>query len=301
MRFELTEALIDDILFSMEDQGEDFLVDTREGIIVGGIDSDFDESFENDEGRFIALPEWDSSDGYRLMEHFTAGLRNPLLREELTVALNRGKGVFRAFKDTLSHHAEAEKRWFSFKEREMKRNIVLWYNSLRDSWGLEHIGTEPEETEDLVLEDFIFREPTQQDVAAAAELHRFCREEYRIADDEQTRSFEPERFLQETYPFPGDLTLMAETGGGDFAAYIATVQHGKTLSITALEVKAEYRGLGIGEALCTRLLDKLDPHTISTILMDMPVEAEKFAPVLLRKSFKPYATRYCLNLRDLRS
>ncbi|MDR3335369.1 MAG: GNAT family N-acetyltransferase [Treponema sp.] len=287
MRFELTEALIDDILFSMEDQGADFLLDTEEGIIVGGVDSD--------EERFIALPEWDSADGYRLMEHFTASLRNPLLREELTAALNRGKGVFRAFKDTLSHHPEAEKRWFSFKERELKKKITDWYNSLRDSWGLEHVGTEPEETDDLVLEDFIFRESVLKDQAAAAELHRYCAEEYQNAGYTTCLMVEP--FPSKTGSFPGDLALTVETSSGDFAAYIATVREGDILYISALEVKAEYRGLGIGEALFSRLLDTLDRHSIATVLMDMPVEVECFARVLLRNAFKPRVTRYALNLQ----
>jgi hypothetical protein len=51
------------------------------------------------------------------MEHFAAGLRNPVVRNELTLALNRGRGVFRAFKDILSRYPETEKLWFSYKER----------------------------------------------------------------------------------------------------------------------------------------------------------------------------------------
>ncbi|MDR3172083.1 MAG: GNAT family N-acetyltransferase [Treponema sp.] len=277
----------------MEDQGADFLLDTEEGIIVGGVDSDADEE------RFIALPQWDSADGYRLMEHFTATLRNPLLREELTAALNRGKGVFRAFKDTLSHHPEVEKRWFSFKERELKKKITDWYNSLRDFWGLERVGTEPEETDDLVLEDFIFRESVLKDQAAAAELHRYCCEEYQNAGDEYTAYLMVASLLNKTGSFPGDLALTVETSSGDFAAYIATVREGDTLYISALEVKPEYRGLGIGETLFNRLLDTLDRHSIATVLMDMPVEVECCARVLLRNAFKPRVTRYALNLQDL--
>jgi hypothetical protein len=161
MQFELTEALIDDILFSMEDQEGEFYLDTLEGIVAGGLEGpdvfgEEDGGGEND-GRYIDLPEWDSASGFRLMERFAAGFRNPLVREELTSALGHGKGVFRAFKNTLSRYPETEKLWFAFKEREMKREIIMWYNGLREEWGLEKIGMEPEETGDLVLEDFRFR------------------------------------------------------------------------------------------------------------------------------------------------
>jgi GNAT superfamily N-acetyltransferase len=304
MQFELTEALMDDILFSMEDQGDDFFVDTREGIVVGGRDSEPEEYPEPDGEavRYISLPHWDSSDGYRLMERFAAGFRNPLLRDELTAALNRGKGVFRAFKNILSQHPEAEKLWFSFKDREMKKEILDWYNALREEWGLERIGREPEETGDLVLEDFRFRDAVKGDAPAAAELHRLCLEEYRCLEGKGSAALIPEIMAPEAGTleakapgsFPGDLALAAETGAGDFVAYISACREGSVLRITALEVKHEYRGLGIGEALLSHLLARVDGAVISHILMDLPAGAEGFSRVLLRESFKPCMTQYCL-------
>ncbi|MDR2101387.1 MAG: GNAT family N-acetyltransferase [Treponema sp.] len=299
MQFELTEALMDDILFSMEDQGDDFFVDTQEGIVTGMTDFEFEqdpgegpkEGGSND--RYISLPQWDSSDGYRLMERFAAGFRNPLLRDELTAALNRGKGVFRAFKNILSQHPEAEKVWFVFKEREMKKEILDWYNALREEWGLERIGREPEETDDLVLEDFRFRKALEQDAAPAGELHRLCLEEEKESFPGGSRIHEVPRI------FPEDLTLIAETGGGDFVAYISASQDESVLRITALEVKREYRGLGIGEALLSHLLEEIDPLIHSQVLIDLPAGAEGFSRVLLRASFKPYATRYCLDTANL--
>jgi GNAT superfamily N-acetyltransferase len=301
MQFELTDALIDGILFSMEDQGNDFYVDAREGIVVGGMDFEIGGFPEEEEGeeRYISLPHWDSSSGYRLMERFAAGLRNPLLRDELTAALNRGKGVFRAFKNILSQHPEAERLWFNFKEREMKKEILDWYNGLREEWGLERIGREPEETDDLVLEDFRFRDVAGQDAAPAGELHRLCLEEYRNLESQEAAIPVPERMLQETpWTFPGDLAFTAETGSGDFAAYISTRRDGTILRVSALEVKQEYRGLGIGEALLAYLLDRIDRSLVSHILMDLPTGAEGFSRVLLRESFKPYAARYCLYLPE---
>jgi ribosomal protein S18 acetylase RimI-like enzyme len=292
MRFDLTGALIDDVLFSMEDQNGEFLMDTREGMIVL---TDQISGKADEEDRYTGLPEWDSAKGYQLMEHFTAALRNPVVREELNAALNRGRGVFRAFKDILSHYPEIERRWFSYKEREMKRDIIRWYNGLREEWGLEKIGTEPEETEDLVLEDFRFREADPSDAQAVENLHRICREEYLKHAKEDSPAAEV--FLADLpWSFPGDLALVAETGGGDFAGYVAAAGADPVLRVFALEVKPEYRGLGVGETLMSRFLEKAREGPCSRVTMDLPSTAEGFSRELLREGFKSYALRYCLEL-----
>jgi GNAT superfamily N-acetyltransferase len=289
MQFELTAALINDILFSMEDQGGIFMLDTRNGVVAGGPDFDFTaDGPEDEERRFIALPGWDSADGYRLMERFAAALRNPLIRSELTGALTQGKGVFRAFKDTLSLYPEAEKRWFAYKEQEMKRKILRWYNALREEWGLARIGGEPEETGDILLEDFRFRPGAPDDFAPTEALHRRC-----LGDAEYGGAAERAGLIPWT--FPGDLALVAETGGGEFAGYTAAVRHGEALCVAALEVEPEYRGLGIGEELLVRLLETAREAGFPAMTLDLPAGAEGFSRVLLRESFRPVITRYCID------
>ncbi|GHU75408.1 hypothetical protein FACS189461_1640 [Spirochaetia bacterium] len=286
MQFELTEALINDILFSMEDQEGRFQIDTREGIVSAEVSGEEDDEPD----RFIPLPEWESSDGFRLMEHFAASFRNPLIRGDLTRALNQGRGVFRAFKDTLAQYPEAEKRWFAFKDREMKREILRWYNGLREEWGLERIGGEPEETEDLILEDFRFREGRNEDTAAARELHRLSLEVYGKTAEDIPLQFPPNDGV--LWSFPEDISLLAETGGGDFAGYITAVKKEGIFYITALEVKDEYRGLGIGEELISRFLESAEKQAAATVVIDLPSAAEGFSQVLLRESFTPRSTRY---------
>ncbi|MFP3090680.1 GNAT family N-acetyltransferase [Treponema sp. TIM-1] len=295
MQFELSKALIDDILFSMEDQNQEFFVDTQEGTLINREDV---EGAADRENRYIALPVWDSSDGYRLMERFAAGFRNPLVRERLTDALNRGKGVFRAFKNVLSAYPESERLWFTFKDREMKKAILKWYNALREEWGLDRIGIEPEETDDLILEDFKFRKPESEDMIPATELHRQCLEDYREYAEKNGLAGSLEASFDDPPPqiFPGDLALVAETGHGDFAAYISAIRRGSALYITALEVNPEYRGLGLGESLLSRLVSMIDPKHISTVLVDIPCDSEGFSRVLLRENFKPYVYRYSLKL-----
>jgi ribosomal protein S18 acetylase RimI-like enzyme len=301
MYFELGDALIDEMLFFMEDQNGTFCVDAKEGIVVEESDIHQDAVCE-DGKRFFPFPEWDSSDGYRLMERFTARVKNSLIRNELTAALNQGKGVFRAFKNTLNQHPEAEKVWFSFKEKEIKKEIIIWYNALREEWGLEKIGMEPEETDDLVLEDFRIRPAEQRDISLATELHRFCTEKFIVdqAEKEKAATHALCSLSAETWRFPGDMSFTAETGCGEFVAYISAVLLNSVLRIIALEVKSEYRGLGIGEALLSNLLEKSTAKNAAEVIIDLPAAPEGFSRVLYRKDFKPLVTRYHLNLEALK-
>jgi len=152
MGFELDNILINQILFHMENQEGVFVLDTRKNQIVNSANVD------NGDKNYIGLPEWSPKDGYRLMEKFTAGLNNPVARQELTAALNQNKGVFRAFRDVLEQYPEIEKMWLKYKEQTIRSQIIAWYNALREEWGLEPVGVEPEDTSSLVLEDFIFKE-----------------------------------------------------------------------------------------------------------------------------------------------
>jgi GNAT superfamily N-acetyltransferase len=282
MQFELSPALIDEILFFMEDQNGEFFVDTQEGIVISADDEEFDD--DADDGRYISLPEWDSSEGFRMMEHFTATLRNALVREELSAALDRGRGVFRAFKNTLARYPETEKLWYAYKEREMKREVISWYNALRESWGLELIGEEPEDIAGLALEDFYFREGSAEDMPQAEKLHQSCVGEYGGA-----------RVLSGMgeWVFPGAISFVAQTAGGEFAAYASAERMSDALlRICALETEPEYRGLGLGKTLIARLLEQADRLNIRDVIIDLPAGQDFFSRALLRESFKPCVTRF---------
>jgi GNAT superfamily N-acetyltransferase len=302
MQFALTEALIDEILFAMEDQSGKFLLDTEQGMLVSMGTGQSDDEAADEPEHCLPLPEWGPSEGFRLMERFTSALRSPLVREELSAALDRGRGVFRAFKDAVSQYPETEKFWFGFKERAMKRVIIRWYNALREQWGLELIGEEPEDTAGLVLEDFRFRAGVPPDREAALKLHQRCLESYRggaYAGGEQegsaARDLIAETFAaMNRWEFPGDCCLVAETAGGEFAAYIAAVYSGPScLHIHALEVSPEYQGLGLGESLLDRLLETADSLGVPRASVDLPAGTEHFERALLRGSFKPCVQRYC--------
>jgi GNAT superfamily N-acetyltransferase len=253
MQFELNEALMDEILFSMEDQDGCFLLDTRDCIVI---DMD-DKSRPLDEGdtrRYIGLPDWESSDGFNLMQNFTASLKSETVRDELSRALNRGRGVFRAFKDCLSAHPEVEKLWFAFKERAMREVVLTWFNGLREEWGLEKIGPEPEETADLILEDFRFR---KSDAAS------------------------------------GDFSCEAENAEGRVIAKLNAVKVKEALEIKRLEVAQEYRGLGVAKGLLSMLMQEMGKREIYINLpveaagFSHALDREGFTPIITRYKYKP--------------
>jgi len=295
MRFELDKILTDEILFYMENQDGEFFLDTDEGQIID-INKDCDEETDLDGERFISLPEWSSQDGYRLMEHFTASLKNPVARHELTAALNKNKGVFRFFKNTIEQYPEIEKLWFKFKEQEMKNAVLSWYNALREEWGLAPIGGEPEDTSFLVLEDFILREGKAADYEKASALHRLCIEE---REDKDTSAFfeSSDPFIFNVI-FSGEFFFIAETSNGDFSGFICAENDSDShLRILMLEVKPEYRGLGIGKTLLAKLLEKADEQNFA-VTIDLPTGMEHFARSLHLEEFNPCMQRFARKRRN---
>ena len=246
MQFELDNTLIDDILFHMENQDGNFVLDCQKGIVVDTYNNE-DEPDWDDE-RFISLPKWDSAAGYRLMEKFAAGLKNPVARQELSNALNKNKGVFRAYRDILEQYPEIEKLWFNFKEQKMKNEVILWYNALREEWGLKPVGIEPEDDSSLVLEDFDIREE-------------------------------------------GKYNLKAHAANGDIAGTINADLNDGVLHINTLEVRAEYRGMGIGKTLLAKLLEKADVEKLD-ITIDIPADMDFFCRSLLLENFKCLTQRF---------
>ena len=152
MKFELTSELINEIVFSMEDQNEFYLLDSTVPVLLKKEEV---QNFDSD--RYYTLPVWDSISGFKLMEQFVTVLKNAFIADKLRSTLLAGKGVFRNFKNVLKSYPEVEKQWFSFKEQKMKQVILSWYNDLRDFWGLEQLELEPEDNVELVQDDFTFR------------------------------------------------------------------------------------------------------------------------------------------------
>jgi len=273
----------------MENQDGDYLLDTNKTVIVDIKNNDYDDEtdFDDDE-RFILIPDWTTNDGYRLMEKFTANLKSPVVRQELSDTLNSKKKVFRAFKDILEQYPETGKLWLTFKKKEMKNKISAWYNSLREEWGLEPLGVEPEDNSALVLEDFVLREGNSGDLENALALHKLC-----VEQKKDVPSF---AIYEEMNPFvfPGDFCFVAESASGEFSGFICAVKNASSrLQIRALEVKPEYRGLGLGKTLLEKLLEKTQTGNFR-VTIDLPSSLEYFERSLLLENFKPSVQRFAL-------
>jgi ribosomal protein S18 acetylase RimI-like enzyme len=184
----------------------------------------------------------------------------------------------------LGGHPEVERFWFSYKEKQMRQEILDWYNALRETWGLARIGEEPEDTVDLILEDFRFRRGTEDDGPSLRDLHGVCGNDSSALPD-----------VSETVT-----ALIAETARGDIAGAAVSARMNDEVRILALEVRPEYRGLGVGEELLSRLIELVLSGDAAVLKLDLPTSAEPFSRVLYRDGFEPYETRFRLDLGRLR-
>src|SRR5208282_5321957 len=255
MNFALTPQMIDKIGFAMEDQKEQYAADVDSGELVPL--SSLGERHSDE--KYARLPRWGSAEGFHLMESFVTSIDNPAYREQLSRALTMGKGVFRAFKDTLKANKEIEKLWFAYKEHRLRGVIISWYNANREARGLAKLPVEPEETEELVLSDFSFSWALGDSGQAARQLDRDAF--FELFPSEAPTALE-KRYEEKRNGLPpaGEAAspiLIAETPAGDLAGIAWGVIQGRTVNIVQLAVSPGYRGTGLGEVLLRQFLTEM--------------------------------------------
>jgi ribosomal protein S18 acetylase RimI-like enzyme len=305
MQFELTQEILDQIIFAMEDQTEASVVDTTSGEVVALRA----EPAGHDAERYAPIPEWKPVNGYQLMERFVAALRNPLLREQLREALAAGRGVFRGFKDSLRKYPEIEKRWYAFKEREMRRVVHDWYNQLRELQGLERLDFEPaaalEEAEELIEADFVFalgvgrreRELVEADRAGFLSM---CGE---LGAGEAAAAFERRAARYPTMGSPESVVVVAEDLGEQLGGVAWAVSgpagagRGTGWRILQLYVSPSFRGIGLGGALLRRLLAAVAARGAASVLVDLGGTAMAARGLFAREGFATVAELLRLDVR----
>lgn len=322
MTFILSPAIIDEIIFAMENQTECFLFDALEGLCVN--EDTIDDAYETSAGgeRYYNLPEWSSAQGFRVMEQFTARVHNPLLREALENVLEHRKGVFRQYKAVLKTAPAIEQDWYRFKETHMKAAVYEWYNRLRMIWGLEKISFEEEVESQLLPEDFTFQ--VQKNAALDAELLQdFIRKtdvpfdtDADVPDSAQATAAEVCRrlgyaaFLNEVPCDPAwsvfksaqdTTTLIAAYSDSGLCAIcvVLTFPSEHSLCIPFLRTLPEYRGLGLGKELLSRACAYAE-QTHATVLLfaDFCVPAY-FIPRLERHGFKQTGLFYAKDMDEM--
>ncbi len=291
----LTPELIDQIIFAMEDQAENYVFDTETGEVKT---EDLVTDGEKDgESRYADIPEWNSSKGFRLMESFVAGLRNPVYREALRSALSRGKGVFRHFKNVLKQNEEIERLWYSFKEREMKREVTEWFEALcemRQFVGLKLDLEHVEETEELVLTDFLFDSAVGGLESRIEELDRIAFEEMfpETGEGRRKRIYERrEAELPEVRSEKSVFTL-ARTPAGELAGFVwgVTVDVG-TVRVVQLYILPEYRGLGLGKKCTDHFILSMTERGFRYVEIELYGSGLRFHDYLEKEGMRAFMVR----------
>jgi len=284
----LSEALLDSIIFAMEDQVTFHYIDLKQAEVITEEEKTY--ILEEDENevwqRFMPIPDWTPSDGFRLMETFAFQVRNQSLQHKLIDVLQSGKGVFRKFKDVLAEEPVFERRWFSFKDEQLKRVVVSWYRGQEGALDLEHLSLEIEEfSEDILLEDFsyeIYEGPTTDDIEALvqATLTEMSEgsEEDKIGSLLLTRRLECER---------PDHYLLARAYDGTLAAilmYCPLTE--EVVQVPFFTVAKQYRGMGLFRLLFDAFSRQMSRFHYKKMIVNLAGES-----VGLEKYFSPYKAR----------
>ena len=288
-RFKLTPELTDQIIFAMENQTKEFYLDPLTLSIVS--EELLEETDNRDE--LIALPDWNPSDGYQLMDSFTGSLRNPVYRERLRQILSSGRGVFRGFKNVLKERPDLEKLWFAHKDREMKKRVRLWYGELSEFWDVESLGEEPEETDDLFLDEFTMEESGGDD-PSFSEFHS-------LYEKELYRDF-PEDLRQQlldfsTLPDGAELVFKAVSPEGTVCGLMGLSLKLNYAVLNCLYVLPEYRGAGIASGLMDSALSSCYERGAAHIILSLPPEGEVLLENLKRRGFRNAGAWLILDLK----
>jgi len=285
----LTRELVDQIVFGMENQDQEFYLDLETQTVVPD-PPDIEEEAE----RYVDLPPWSSVDGYNLMERFVGSLRNPIYRERLRKILASGRGVFRQFKQTVSERDDIEKLWFGFKQKEMSAVVAEWANDLRELWGLERQElSDAEETLPLIATDFVISEAQKPDLDRISALDRVAFAE-NFPEDSQRLVDLLYRHHRRAIPIPDHVEsecLVARTPGEELAAFLWAVllrDGGLVVPVVVqLFVMPEYRGLGLAKALLREHLVRGHKRGYAETVLNLAGSAFRLEKSLSEEGFVP--------------
>ena len=272
--FELNDAILERIIFAMEDQTKSRVIDLRTGELVARPEGDL-------ELHLAPPPSWAPADGFRLMETFCARVKNLELKRALMRSLSRGKGVFKAFRLVLADYPQEDIQFREYKNALLRRHVESWMDDMRESLGLARMGPEPDEYEELIDEEFSLERrclaDSPFDLAALAEeafIDALAWLPTAIATYEKRELLD---FLAANAE-GGFIHYIPDAGGRPIAAAAGTIaqSEGRALGILRfLYVAKDFRDLGLE----FRLLDSVgrahrDQGVAATILSSLFVRPE---------------------------
>lgn len=302
MVFELTDSVKRDILFAMEDQTVHHVLDAQTLTLIPV----HDDNVTADDERYYELPEWSSSDGYRMLEAFTDQVRSPLAREELKQVLVGGRGVFRNFKNVLKAYPLVDRQWHYFKQCQMTERLFEWYNALRESWGLEVLSEDLEDDEDVFENDFEFHPyDSSADSETLVRIQKMLEDEYdRQYGAQLGHAFAAlTRHTQKLREDTEQFGFVCRTQSDDFAGCIVCScflpADKKTALITDFFVLQNYRGLGIGKELLLRTLTAAKERGIHFVLAAQAVVPKHVECMLVQNGFDKVCSGFVANLSTI--
>ena len=276
MEFELSPEVYDQIIFAMEDQSSNAFIHRRTGALV--------RQPPDDRSEFVPLPPWKPVDGFYLMERFVAALSNRHVRGQLRAALSAGKGVFRSFKNVLKQSRDLERHWYRFKEKEMRRVVLDWYNQEREAAGLERLGPEPEETDDLTISDFLVvaAAPSHLDGAHRVDVEAMVELRQVPAPDLGS----PMERRRCELAAPGSHLVVACAPQDEVVGIAWARERGRgEWELVQLAVMPFYRGVGLAARLLQALADEAEAHGVAVLRARLGGEALGLSGLLQKAGF----------------
>lgn len=288
MTFALTDTLTNNIVSALENQETKFFLDANSLELI-----EVTESVKADNDTIYELPEWTSSDGFQLRESFTAKVSSPIVKEKLKEVLHSGRGVFRNFRNVIKVYPEVEKRWHLYKNRIMLAYINDWYNGLREMWGLEKLDYFPESDENLIHDDFSFRQfnfEKDKECVISYVNNEFLNDRETLPDLLKSALYEMWRNQFEYSDASCKIGFMCQSLSEEFAGCITTSAVKNTqeqvFQITSLFVPEQFRGLGIATELLSMCLSELKRSGKQYILLPDIIIPEIIKPLLFRNGFE---------------
>ena len=303
----LTDEFLFQVIFCMEDQANEYCVDLKDGVIT---ETAFVADRRGiDPPRFLDLPPWYPSDGFRTMEKFVSTLRNPIYRERLRQVLQSGKGVFRQFKDVLHEQSSLERLWYYYKDREIRRRIFHWYERHDEAFRLARLGEEaPEDGPgELIREDFAIvaeAEPYLEDIQAAG-----ARIVERLHASGQRTDLHIAVQVREAWKeHVDDKHVVALSLSGQFVAFIryrVYAEEGVAV-IRCYAVEDEFQGLGVFHYLFDSLCAILNNQGIREVVVRLAGESikiehmfESVNPVNLTRTISISIPHWCDDISNI--
>lgn len=302
MQFELTYKLITDIINALENQEQKFVIEAKNNCLIEKSNSN-NLLVVSDNNNYYDLPEWNSSNGFKLREDFVNILNAPIAKEELQLVLHSGRGVFKNFREILKKYPEVEKKWFLYKNKIMGIYINNWYNELREIWGLEKLDYIPESDENLIHNDFTFcdynSETNQTEVFSLINTY-FLQEQQNVPEELKQALFELWKQNFNNFDFKYQTGLICRTLCNDFAGCIianpVSSLQTKVNIINTIYVPVSFRGLGIGTELINMYLLKQKELGTKWILLSESIVNDSLLPLLNGTEFIKIGSIYAVQI-----